>query len=117
MKSDQKMISEKISEFLVRFLEEQMGEKTRFIKSSVLGDIVTAYAFNVLAPAERKLTEIETDVYSYKEYKQKLFKTTKSDLKAQLEAILGEKVLNIDTYIGHKGVRYLMIILSRDVEG
>jgi uncharacterized protein YbcI len=113
------MVLEKISEFLASFLEEQMGGKTSFIKCSVSGNIVTAYACNATAPAERKLTESETgtDRYGYEEYKQKLFKTIKSELKAQLEAILDEKVLDIDTDIGNLGARYLMITLSRDIEG
>ncbi len=108
-------IETEISRALVRFEKEFMGRGPLETKTYVFDDMVLIRLKGVLTPAERKLSESQTDrgAYLLKQVRNELLSSGRPMLEALLQDILGVNVQSIHTDISTRtGERVIVVTLT-----
>lgn len=116
MDETQKKIEDAISQAILKFHKEQMGESPEKVLTSISGKTICVQVFGGLCPAEVELMDSETGRRILNELKGGVFESAKPLLRVVIKELTGIGVSNIYFGIGANLARYVIITLEDDLQ-
>lgn len=95
-KSIQK-IESAVSQAMIKFLKEQMGEETETVITKVMGDIVKVKVKGIFPPAERHMVRNQQGQRQIRDLKGKLIEKAKPLLEAMIKDLTELEVVDIQS--------------------
>jgi len=118
MKSKSKQeIEYAVSEAMIKFLKEQMGEQAEAVVVQVVGDAIIVRFKGIMPPAERFLVKNQEGMKLIKELKEKLIERAKPLLEAIIKNLIDAEVVDIhSSFDPGTGERIEIFTLDKDLE-
>ena len=118
MKSKSKQeIEYAVSEAMIKFLKEQMGEQAEAVVVQVVGDAIIVRFKGIMPPAERLLVKNQEGIKLIKELKEKLIERAKPPLEAMIKNLIDAEVVDIhSSFDPASGERIEIFTLNKDLE-
>lgn len=110
-------IENAVSQVMIKFLKEQMGEQAEAVITQVVGDTIIVRFKGVLPPAERHLAKNQEGKRLIREMKEKLIERAKPLLEVMIQNLTEAEVVDIhSSFDVETGERIEIFTLNKDLE-